>query len=172
MLSIVALHQTAKQASLAPAKEQSALLPGSQAKPADVFIPGWANGRDAALDVTVVSSLQQELVRRAAAEVGSAAARRHADKMSKYFQVCDREGIQFFPVVVEALGGWHEDAAALITRLARQLASHTGKEADEQIKHLFQRMGILLMRGNSALILNRTPRHADAEVDGDQDFDN
>ena len=56
-----------------------------------------------------------------------AAARRHADKMSKYFQVCDREGIQFFPVVLEALVGWHEDAAALITRLARQLASHTGK---------------------------------------------
>jgi hypothetical protein len=66
--------------------------------------------------------------------------------------------------------GWHEDAATLITRLARQLASHTGKEVDEQIKHLFQRMGILLMRGNSALI-NRTPDYADAEVDGDLDFD-
>ena len=65
--------------------------------------------------------------------------------------------------MVEALGGWHEDTAALITRLARQLASHTGKEADEQIKYLFQRLRILLMRGNAA--------HEDAEVDGDQDFD-
>ena len=72
-----AIHQTAKQASLAPAKEQSALLPGSQAKPGDIFIPGWANGRDAALDVTVVTSLQTELVMRVAAEVGSAASRRH-----------------------------------------------------------------------------------------------
>ena len=105
---------------------QSALLPGSQAKPADVFIPGWVNGRDAALDVTVVSSLQQELVRRAAAEVGSAAARRHSDKMSKYFQACDREGIQFFPVVVETLGGWHEDAAALITRLSVVISPSEG----------------------------------------------
>ena len=121
--------------------------------------------------MTVVSSLQTEMVRRAAAEVGSAAGRRHGEKMSKYFEDCDREGIKFFPVVVEALGGWHEDAASLITRLARQLASHTGKEADEQIKYLFQRLGILLMRGNSALILNRTPIHVDAEVDGDQDFD-
>jgi hypothetical protein len=119
----------------------------------------------------VVSPLQKELKKRAAAEVGSAAARRHGDKMAKYFHDCDREGIQFFPVVVESLGGWHEDAAALITKLARQLASHTGKEADESIKHLFQRLGILLMRGNAALILNRTPTHADAEVDGDQDFD-
>ena len=59
----------------------------------------------------------------------------------------------------------HENAASLITRLARQLASYTGKEADEQMKYLFQRMGILLMRGNSTLILNRTPTHVDAEVD-------
>ena len=52
-----------------------------------------------------------------------------------------------------------------------QLASHSGKETDEQTKYLFQRLGILLMRGNLALVLNRTPRHVDAEVDGDQDFD-
>ena len=78
-----AIYETAKQASLAPAKEQSALLPGSQAKPADVYIPGWANGRDAALDVTVVSSLQKELKKRAAAEVGSIAVHRHSDKMTK-----------------------------------------------------------------------------------------
>ena len=44
--------------------------------PADVYIPGWANGRDAALDVTVVSSLQKELRKGEAAEAGSAAARR------------------------------------------------------------------------------------------------
>ena len=54
--------------------------------------------------------------------------------------------------------------------LARHLASQTGKEVDEQIKHLFQRLGILLMRGNSALILNKTPTDADADVDGDQDL--
>jgi hypothetical protein len=166
-----AIHETAKQASLAPAKEQSALLPGSQAKPADVYIPGWANGRDAALDITVVSSLQKELKKRAAAEVGSAAERRHRDKMTKYFRDCDREGIQFFPIVVEALGGWHSDAAAAVSKLARQLASHTGREEEETTRHLFQRLSLLLMRGNAALILNRTPIHVAAEVDGDQDFD-
>ena len=72
---------------------------------------------------------------------------------------------------ITSRGGWQEDAAYVITRLARQLASHTGKEAAEQVKYFFQRLGILLMRGNSALILNRTPTHVEAEVDGDQDFD-
>jgi len=70
------------------------------------------------------------MVKRAAEEVGSAAARRHGDKMTKYFHDCDREGIKFFPVVVEVLGGWHEDAACVITRqlaatLARRLTSRS-----------------------------------------------
>ena len=43
-------------------------------------------------------------------------------------------------------------------------------ELYRKIKHLFQRLGILLMSGNVALILNRTPKHEDAEVDGGQDF--
>ena len=91
--------------------------------------------------------------------------------MTKYFQACDREGIQFFPVVVESLGGWHADTVTAVSKLARQLASHTGKDAEETTRHLFQRISLLLMRGNAALILNRISSHADAAVDGDQDFD-
>ena len=72
-------------------------------------------------------------------------------------KVCDREEIQFFPIVVEALGGWHKDAAAALSKLARQLASHTGRRDEETTRYLFQRLGLLLMRGNAALILNRTP---------------
>ena len=72
--------------------------------------------------------IQQELVKRAVANVGSVAARRYGDKITTYFNDCEREGIHFFLVVVEAVGGWHKDAAALITKLASQLASHTGKK--------------------------------------------
>ena len=35
------------------------------------------------------------------------------------YHVCNKEGIKFFLVVVEVLGGWYEDAASLVTRLAR-----------------------------------------------------
>ena len=165
-----ALHMTAKQASLSPAKEQSALLPGSAEKPADVYLPGWANGRDAALDISVVSPLQQQLIKKAAEEIGSAAERRNKEQMAKYYNICQSEGIGFFPVVVETLGGWHNDGAEFIAKLARQLASHTGGEKEEVMRHLFQRLGILLTRGNAALILNRIPIHSDSTVDGDQDL--
>ena len=47
------LHSTAAAAALAPAKEGRFLLPGEGGRPADILIPGWSNGRDAALDVTV-----------------------------------------------------------------------------------------------------------------------
>ena len=166
-----ALHSTAKQASLAPAKELSALLPGSAEKPADVYIPGWANGLDAAIDVSVVSPVQTQLVKKASEEAGSAASKRHTEKLSKYFDACSAEGICFLPVVVETFGGWHLDAIEVINKLSRQLASHTGGDSDEVSRHLFQRLGILLARGNSALILNRMPYHPDGMIDGDQDID-
>ena len=55
-----ALHSTAAEAGLAPMKEGRALLPGTDKRPADIFIPHWAGGLDAALDVTVTHPLQDQ----------------------------------------------------------------------------------------------------------------
>ena len=46
-------------AALAPRKEAPSLIPGSQSLPPDVFLPTWLCGQPAALDITVISSLQQ-----------------------------------------------------------------------------------------------------------------
>ena len=164
------LYTTAKQACLSPAKEENSLLPGSDAKPADVFIPGWVNGRDAAFDVSV-SPLQSQLIQKASEENGSAASKRFKDKMNKYHTSCDMEGIQFYPIIVETFGGWHPESEAQIRNLGDQLASRTGGDTDETCRHLFQRLSILLARGNANLILRRTPDHADPEIDGDLDVD-
>ena len=166
-----ALFETARQASLGPAREERALLPGNDARPADVFLPGWSAGRDAALDVTVVSPLQAQLRRRASEEAGSASEHRYIEKLGRYHEVCEREGIHFLPIVVETLGGWHRGAVDTLTKLGRQLASHTGREEAETVRHLFKRLGILLVKGNAALLLSRTPSFVQAEVDGDIDHD-
>ena len=55
------LHSTAAAAALAPAKEGRFLLPGEGGRPADILIPGWSNGRDAALDVTVTVRVMRAL---------------------------------------------------------------------------------------------------------------
>ena len=56
--------------------------------------------------------------------------------------------------------------------MGRQLASHTGGDEEDTVRFLSQKLSILLMRGNAALILNQTPRFVCAAVDRDLDYDN
>ena len=46
------VHQMAAAAVLNPVKEGRFILPGNDRRPADIFLPNWAEGRDAAIDVT------------------------------------------------------------------------------------------------------------------------
>ena len=124
---------------------------------------------DTACDITVISPLQISQVRKAAEEAGSSLDYRFRTKMTKYFDACKAQGLHFLPLVVETLGGWHPQAISAFTRLGRQLARQTGREEDQTTRHLFQRLAILLMKGNAALILSRTPVFSPQEVDGDVD---
>ena len=54
-----AIYNASASACLNPAREIRGLLPGSAARPADVFLPAWDKGRDAALNVTVLASLKE-----------------------------------------------------------------------------------------------------------------
>ena len=44
--------------------------------------------------------------------------------------------------------------------------SLSGREEAECVRHLFQRLSILLVKGNAALFLNRQPHHPEPEIDG------
>ena len=82
---------------------------------------------------------------------------------------CQKEGVKFLPLPVETLGGWHKNALKVITKLAHQLARHTGSIESETVSHLYQSLSvsILLMKGNAALILSRDypPQIVDGVVD-------
>ena len=98
-----ALFQCASQAALGPTKEQRALIPGESSRPADVYIPNWVEGRDAALDVTVVSPLQQALVERAAEEPGHVLQHAYERKNGQSEEVCHQQGIKFLALPIEHL---------------------------------------------------------------------
>ena len=53
------------------------------------------------------------------------------------------------PLVAETFGAERE-----VKKLGAALARHTGQEEGEAISHLWSRMGILLQRGNAAILLN------------------
>ena len=72
----------------------------------------------------------------------------------------------FIPMVEETLGGWQESAVLQIKMLGAALARHTGEEESEKIRHIYQRLDILLAKGNAALFLNRLPDTTNTTIDG------
>ena len=153
-------------AALGPTREGRFLLPGTDRRPADVFIPQWTGGRDTALDVTVTHPMQRGMVRGAAAEAGHAVRAAHKRKMDGSAEECAQEGIVFRPLAVETLGGWHPVAVEEVNKLAAALARQTGEDEKEATRHLWQRLGLQLQRGNSTMFANRMPRYSDPTIDG------
>ena len=100
-----AIFDAAQQAHLGPLKEPDGLLPGSDDRPGDIVLPHWDNGRDACLDVCVVSPQQAALVQQAAREGGGDVAVNHAfkAKMRKYEDRCAAEGLSFLPLAHSGL---------------------------------------------------------------------
>ena len=157
-----AIHSTAAAAALNPIKEGRFLLPGNNRRPADVYIGGWAAGRDAALDITVVNPLQQALVEGAAATPGHALSYRYNTKMAAADAECQAQGIAFLPIVVESLGGWDERSVGELKKLSTALARNLGEDEGETWRKTITRLSILLMKGNAALLSGRIPSSADA----------
>ena len=55
-----------------PQKEAPAIVAGTSSHPADVLLPTWSRGQPSALDVTVISPLQQQTLSGAANSPGYA----------------------------------------------------------------------------------------------------
>ena len=161
-----AIFQVASSANLAPLKEQKALLPGIESRPADVMIRNWTAGKDTAIDVTVVNGLRADLVEGSAREQGHAVQHAYQTKWSKYGLACESEGIHFLPMPVDCLGCWHELAIMNIKKLACALARSTGQSDAEAINHTFQRLSVLLVKGNCALWTSRAPNFPGSEING------
>ena len=87
-------------------------------------------------------------------------------KMAGAGASCQREGMVSIPLPAETLGGWHDQAVLQVRKLGSALARQTGQEESVAIGHLFQRLSVLLVRGNAALFLNRIPSFPDSEIDG------
>ena len=160
-----ALFSAAHSAALAPRKEVPALIPGSSSRPADIYLPNWRRGQPSALDVTVISSLQRMTLEGAATTQGFSLAVGKERKMAAHSAACHSVGVSFIPLVVEALGGWDEEAVATIRSVGRLLGQRVGIPPAESSRHLFQRLAIALWRGNAALWIHRLPSRP-PEVDG------
>ena len=157
-------------ACLGATRQDRALLPGTEARPADVLIPHWiwTGGRDTALDITVVNPLQARLVGQAATTAGHALTTAYNRKMTQAGEACRGEGIIFVPMPMEILGGWHEATVLQVKKLASAQARQTGEEQSDATRHLIQKLAVLLAKDNAALLLNRFPAFPSPDIDGIQ----
>ena len=142
-----------------------ALIPGSRSRPTDIYLPNWKRGQPAALDVMVISTLQQQTIAGASTTQGHALSLGEERKMAAHAEVCRSVGVSFNPLVVESIGRWSDRAADTIRSFGRLLGQRLGISQAESATHLFQRLAILLWRGNATMWIRRTPIRP-AEVDG------
>ena len=66
------LFSAVQSAALAPRREMPSLIPGSQSHPAEIYLPNWSHGKPAALDVTVIFTMQPLTLKGAASTTGYA----------------------------------------------------------------------------------------------------
>ena len=112
----------------ASSREVPHLLPGTDARPADIHMRRWTNGKDTAFDVTVINPLQIALVDRCANEPGHALDVAKRRKMEQSWEACRQEGLVFVPLPVETFGSWHTDAAKELRRIAIAAARNRGRD--------------------------------------------
>ena len=91
-----ALYSAAQSAALAPRKEVPALIPGTSSRPADVSLPIWKRGQPAALDVTLISTLQNLTVAGAASTQSHTLSVATERKMALHSTACHSVGVSFF----------------------------------------------------------------------------
>ena len=152
------IFSAAQSAALAPSREAPGLVASSQSRPADILLPTWHHGRPAALDVHVISPLQDLTLTEASVTPGHALNVGVQRKLSSNLSACRSSGIDFVPVVFETLGGLAEDAITIISAIGRAVSDRVGSDDHAATtKHLFRRVAIALWRGNACLWLHRHP---------------
>ena len=152
------LFGAAQAAALAPIKEAPRLVPNSNARPADILLPTWSHGRPAALDVHIISPLQQQLVTQAASIPGHALEVGIHRKLSSHLSECRAAGVDFFPLVAETLGGLAKDTITMIRSIGKALGQRSNPlDPQSCSKHLFGRFSLTLWRGNACSWMHRIP---------------
>ena len=117
-------------------------------------ISSSSSSREQTHDITVVNPLQVAMVQQAAVTPGHALVKAHERKMAKHGEACRGAGIIFKSIPFETLGGWGAESVAQVKMIGSALGRHTGGGEAEVLRHLVQRVSILLTKVNSNLLLN------------------
>ena len=152
------IYAADQSVALAPSRKTPGLVPGSQARPGDIFLPCWSLGHPSIFNVLVISPVQELTIAEAAQTPGHTLQVRVQRKITNNLSACHSSGIDFIPLVAKALGGLAEDTIHTITNISRAIDDKYGpSDSASTSKHLFGRLAVALWRGNSSLCLHWLP---------------
>ena len=105
---------------LSPICKQKILIPETNSRPADVYLPCWSAGQPAALDVTVniTSPMQASINSNATKKSGFALRASEDRKFEQYSLRCVKIGVKFFVMDFESFSGLSE----LVQKALKQIA--------------------------------------------------
>ena len=151
-----------KMAGLEAKKEVAGLLPDSAARPADVllsplsslFIRNLDSRRACCLDFAVTNTLQPKTLSRACVVSGAAAADyEQTVKLPRYKEQCEKQNLDFVPMVVEAYGAWGPCSTPILRFVSRSLAHRKLLDEDRAAGYVRQALSITLQRYNVRTLL-------------------
>ena len=119
----------------------------------------WIRGKDVAFDVTVSSPLSSSYVDKSARDASFTLNSSFENKLKKHGDHCRSKNVVFRPLPVQTLGSWHPEAVVELKRIGDAVAKRSSNDNDMAVRHFFQRLAVLLQRGNSHLILSREPSY-------------
>ena len=148
----VIFHE-AQEGAFNPTMEMPGLIPGSQSRPADVYIEDWVDGRKTCFDISVISPTQELILDRASETPGAAIELRKAAKIRTHFDNCKAVGKMFLPLIVETFGAWDLGAIKILKKMAGRAAPRKGTDYPVEVKFFFRKLSVALQKGNATLLL-------------------
>ena len=71
----------------------------------------------------------------------------------------------FCPLPVDTLGAWSDSMVVQVKRIGSALARNRGEDDSDVIRHLSQRVAVVLARLNASMLLNRAPQNTPTHID-------
>ena len=116
-------------------------------------------------DLAVTSGLRCGSTASSASD-GSHACAAYEERKRNHLQtaaLCREQGLQFIPLIAEAVsGGWGREAMKAWRQLGALLANRTGETASTCTEHLLQCLSVTLQRENARAVIQRLPDSAGA----------
>ena len=128
-----ALFSVAQTAAIAPRKVVPSLNLGTSSWPADVYLPVWKRLQPAALDISVISTMQQRTIVGASNSRGYVLRLGEEIRMKVHAEPCQSKGLLFVHLILETIGGWNDQAVITISHIGRFLGQKLGSSQSEAI---------------------------------------